>query len=723
MKKILLLFVMSVLSLQFFSCETDYDGDKPVNQTPDINILETSDGNLTDITSSKKTKVQWYSNDPDGAKTIYYYVVTTDTSLVSEQGLEGKTYVLDALPADGENEEGRKYWSSTDKTYAFVSMPYGPYNSDVVYLIDTTFTGSDGNGDGIETNFKAVWSKFFVYGVDENGATTQIHSKIFRRTNRIPKHPMVFSNKLGLNGFDKYWMTVGTDSAQMVLPSQTAFWQPYDFKWMGEDPDGPDVELEFKWELWERTDDGLVKVVESNGWSVNYLSKSFSREIFEHNKQGKYRLIVRVRDDAFEESINPATINFEVFAPEFDKGVLLIDDNDPTMYPPPSNITMGNPDAAEVRDFYVSLLEDAGFEPAENASDPMKGYTISTFSSAIDTTGYEYVYDIDPTTGDTLDVTEVPIERAYYSPDVRELTRYNLVIIASDDRSNARGVDFAGQPPFTGYNQYLSSLLDVGGNLFILGPSVLMGKLYTSPDQIPINAYKEPFRQVFDPNAQVVANISDGTKNFFNKYFGIYSMIFPEQKTYFFDNSSGQLCADHYLTDNYDFVGTDVYSHVTDDNFKPLKIDSARVSKAWWDKSIGTRIQRLALKDGGTVFTGVPTFEAYKGEVIYKYRSIYDIQPQDENYSYEINGTDTLKHYLWNWNYVTGEIHQEDGNPVPVLRRSGSVATRFISEGSIFKTAFFGVPTYFLDNSENQVNDMFRTMIEWFDIENNGGSK
>jgi hypothetical protein len=405
--------------------------------------------------------VQWYSNDPDGAKTIYYYTVTTDTSLLAEN-------ILTALPADGENEEGRKYWSSTDKTYAFVSMPYGPYNSDVVYMIDTTFTGSDGNGDGIETNFKAVWSKFFVYGVDENGATTQIHSKIFRRTNRIPKHPMVFSNKLGLNGFDKYWMTVGTDSAQMVLPSQTAFWQPYDFKWMGEDPDGPDVELEFKWELWERTTSGLELVVESNGWSVNYLSKSFSREIFEHNKQGKYRFIVRVRDDAFEESINPSTINFEVFAPEFDKGVLLIDDNDPNLYPPSGNLYMGNPDAAEIREFYIDLLEFAGLEPAETASDPMKGYTIRTFSSATDTTGYEFEYEIDTITHDTLSVDTIPIIRAFYSPDVRELTRYNLVIIASEDRSNARGVDFAGQPPFTGYNQYLSSLLDVGGNLFIL---------------------------------------------------------------------------------------------------------------------------------------------------------------------------------------------------------------------------------------------------------------
>ena len=72
------------------------------------------------------------------------------------------------------------------------------------------------------------------------------------------------------------------------------------------------------------------------------------------------------------------------------------------------------------------------------------------------------------------------ITRGVYDPSIRDLTRYKLVVIASDDRSNIRGVDFAGEPPYTGYNQYLSQYLDVKGNVFILGNSVLMGKIYAS---------------------------------------------------------------------------------------------------------------------------------------------------------------------------------------------------------------------------------------------------
>ncbi|MFO7810033.1 MAG: hypothetical protein R6V47_01505, partial [Candidatus Delongbacteria bacterium] len=482
-------------------------------------------------------------------------------------------------------------------------------------------------------------------------------------------------------------------------------------------PDGPEVELEFKWELYERTDSDTVFVTGSD-WSVNNLSKSFSREIFDHNKQGKYRLVVRVRDDAFQESIHPASINFEVFAPEFDRGILLIDDTDPDLYPPPDNVSMGNPDAAVVRDFYISLLEDAGLEPVETATDLMRSYTIEKFYAKLDTTGWDYTYEIDPQTGDTLSVDKDPIERAYYSPDVRELTRYKLVIIASDDRSNAKGVDFAGQPPFTGYNEYLSSMLDVGGNLFLMGNSVLMGKLYTSPNQLPINEYEPPFKQVFDPNAPAVGNISSGTREFFNEYLGIYSVTFPEQKTYFFENSPNPP-DDHALTDNYDYIGSTVYEHITDENFKPLRIDPERVNTAWWDKEIGPGwIQKLALKDSATVFTGVPTFEAYKGEIVYKYQSIYDLPKTAENDSFTVDTEmGGIKHFLWNTDYGEGEVHS------PVLKRSGSVATRYVAPGNIFKTAFFAMPTYFLDNSEGQINDMFNTMIDWFDINNDGGSK
>jgi hypothetical protein len=857
--------------MQFFSCSTDYDGPAPENESPIINIYET-----TDVTSSKKTKIQWYGNDIDGNRLTYYYTVTTDTTLNTEN-------VLAAMPLTGTNTEGRKLWTSTQLTYAYISMPYGPYPdpTTTVFEIDTVYT-EPLDGTFVTQRFKAVYSKFFVFGIDENDSTTEISSKIFRRTNRIPKHPMVYSSKLGQNGFDKYWMTVGPDSAYMVLEAPTAFWKPFDFKWMGEDPDGQDVDLEFMWLLLERNrvsgvDIIIDTVATSNGWSVNNLSKSFSKEIWDHNKQGQYAFKVFVRDDAFEESLNHATINFEVFAPEFDKGILFIDDTDPTLYQPTGSLYMGNPETSETtgtRAFYESLLDYAGFEPESIATDPMKGYKIKRFSKGEVFVGWDYEYELqdhddDPGTPDVqVLVDSTAVYRGVYDPSVRELTQYRLVIIASDDRGNLNGVDFAGEPPYTGYNTSLSSLLDVGGNLFIAGPSVLMGKLYASPNQLPINKYLEPFRIVFDGYASALQGLSAGTEDFFNKYFGIYSTTFPEQKTYFTDLSSTQLCADHYLADNYDFIGSTVYEHISDPMIKPLRIDSAMVKLAWWDRTVAGKIQKLALKDKGTVFTGIPTFEAYKGEVIYRYQSIYDLPVRDQNYSYEINGADTLTHYLWNkrfrveefesspnfatqttignwtqeavvaerwatntttpfsllrslksgviaandtsdvfvsnvellsegtisfayrtssyidpadsltgdvlnfyidgvnmsaleetklwcgenewrqvsynlgsgkhnfkWQYLKGGAGPGGSDAVwidkllitdtysPVLRRSGSVGTRYVAEGDIFKTAILTIPLYFLDNTNNQVSDMFKTMVEWFDINNDGGSK
>lgn len=724
MKKILMMIPVIAVSLQFFSCSTDYEGTKPENQVPVINIYDTND-----ITSSKTTKIQWYGNDSDGMKMKYYYTVTTDTTLSADG-------VKTALPVGGLDEDGNPNWSVTENTYAWISMPYGPYHSETVFLDSALYDPATYPLITDSITFKAVWSKFFVYGVDEAGEETETQWKYFKRTNRIPKHPMVYSTKLGLNGFDKYWMTVGPDSAQMVLPAQTPFWKNFDFKWMGEDPDGTDVELEFMWELWEReriseVDNYISLAASSGGWSVNNLSAAFDDEIFNHNKQGKYAFIVRVRDDAKEESVNPATINFEVFAPEFDKGILLIDDTDPALYIPPEVAPtdikiMGNPNPVAVRSFYEELLADAGFEPDSIASEPLNGYKIKRFQKGTEFVGYDYIWgddDGNPATPEVI-VDSTAVYRGVYDPNIRELSQYRLVIIASDDRGNINGVDFAGEPPYTGYNSLLSSYLDVGGKVFMLGSSALMGKQYTSPNQLPVHQYMEPYRYVFDNYAAVGQGISGSTEGFFSAYFGIYSMTFPEQKTAYVENVPNPALqnADYKYSDNHDFIGTTIYEHISDsEGFKELEIDSVKVNDTFFDRGKGVMTYKYALKDNGTVFTGVPTFESFKGEVVYRYKSIYDLPKTDYNsdLAFEYNETtgDTLFHSLL-WRDV------ETDETGPVLRRSGSVATRYIAEGENgYKTAFFAVPTFYLDNSENQVSDMFKAMIDWFDINNDGGTK
>jgi len=799
---------------------------------------------FSNITNSS-TKVQWYGNSNDSTDLLYYYCATTDTTLSNSNALSALNNTL---------------WKNTENNYAFVSFTMVPFNSSVVYTDSATYTVIGENGDTLSVQTKAVYSKLFVYGIDDYGAASDVKSIIYRRVNQLPKFPMVFSEKLGVKGFEKYWITIGSDSAQMVLPAETEFWQPIDFKWMGEDPDGYDVKLEFKWELWERTKKGKNLVCQSAGWSENYLSVSFDDEIFNWNKQGKYTFKVYVRDDALEESLNHATVNFEVFSPTFDKGILLIDDTDPTLYPPPDALTMGNPDAAVTRNFYEDVLEYADYKPEGEVTDSLSLYRVKRFEKGIEFIGFEYIYwddDGNPATPEVV-IDSTAIYRGVYSPSIRELIKYRLVIIVSDDRNDINGVDFRAEPPYAGYSRLLGDYLNAGGKAFLLGPSVLMGKFYSNG--IPINGYAPPFKTIYYEDGDEASVSFD---DLMSKYFGIYSITFPEQKTYYTvpGTSQTQYCTDSEYAGNYDFIGVNKYDNITDLTDDIIRIDSTKVNDYWYNIGPTTsqqgRIRVHALKDNGTVFTGVPTIEVIKGERIYGYHSIFDLDNPDYNesdYSFELDGTDTLKHYLWNkkyttesfeifaltssfftwtqepvnykwvikttpsysgakclkssdtlhvgdwmkasvtvvlngagsvsfayktlttdslvagsglnfliddvsvigtdqllwrgdknWRKVTYKLpagthklswrYEKSGSALEtdavwidyidvvdehyskVLQKSGTVATRYIADGDQYRTAFFGLPTFFLDNSSNQVSDMFKAMIDWFDLE------
>jgi hypothetical protein len=641
---------------------------------------------FSNLTNSS-TKVQWYGNSNDSTNLTYHYCVSTDTAITNSNALS----VLNS-----------SLWKTTENNYANVSFTMVPFNSSVAYVDSTTYT------------IKAVYSKIFVYAIDRYGAVSDVKSFVYLRINQRPKFPMVYSSKLGVNGFSEYFHTIGPDSTQMVLPAQTEYWKPFDFKWTGSDPDGYDVKLEFKWELWERTTKGNSLVCQSEGWNANNLSVSFDDEIYNWNKQGKYSFKVYVRDDTFEQSENNATVNFEVFTPSFDKGILVLDGNDPDLTSQGTALYMGNPDAAEARNFYEGMLRSSGYAPEGEATDSLHLYRISRFEAVIDTVGFDYFYyddDGDPSTPEVVD--SLLVTRGLYKPDIEELVKYRLVIILSDDRSDTKGVDFNGAPPYTAYTRALEVYLNAGGKVFIAGPSVLMGKYYSSPYQLPISEYKAPFSCDFDGFADSAQRVKAETELFFYKYFGISSMTFPEQKTYYTEitgTNTMQYSADHYLADNYDFIGVEKYTMVTDPSFKNAGMDTVRVNDAWFSVAgTGGRIRSHALKDNGTVFTGIPSFRTSAGENIYKYKSIYDLPRITGNDSLSIDENGQT-HYLWNMNKVTGEVHS------PVLQRSGTVAARYAHESGIYKTAFFGFPLYFMDNSSNQMTDMFKAMIDWFDL-------
>jgi|GEM_PF-1234366 len=635
-------------------------------------------------------KVQWYGNSNDSTNLSYYYCVTTDTTLTNQAAM---TVLNSSL------------WKTTQYNYANVSFTMSAYNSSTVFIDSTT------------SYTKIVYSKFFVYGIDVYGSVSEVKSKVFGRVNQIPKYPMVYSEKLGINGFSQYWFTVGPDSSQIILPAATEYWEPIDFKWTGDDPDGDESKLEFKWELWERTaKKGEVLVTQSAGWSVNNLSKSFDDEIYNWNDQGKYAFKVYVRDDAFEQSLNHATVNFEVFAPTFDKGILFIDDTDPTLTESPSYLYyQGNPVASDVGTMYRSFLEDAGF--TENNTDPLKDYDIVKFQIVTELVRIDTTWVITGT-DTTFYIDNVYVNK--YSPDLETMLKYRMIVTASEDRSNENGIDFNGTDDNPGYSEYLGNYLEVGGKAFIIGHSALMK---TQPYRMAVNDYSDPVRQIFDPYAVSTTDIADVTLNFFRDYFGIYAMTFPETKTWFsqglWNVRPSSVPIDYFLQDNYDFIGITKYDSITDITVAGIKVDSTKVNDSWIDflQQVGPNFYLipLSLKDNGTVLTGIPTIEAFKGEPVYKYKSVYDLPVVggDPDTVYDTDANGTVYHSL---RYIDPVLTDGDNSGV-VTRKTGSVATRYVADGDQYRTAFFAFPLYYMNNTNGEVSDMFNAMIDWFDLE------
>ena len=673
MKKIMLVFIVLFASMLFFSCSGEYDGSMPPNSEPKLMIYDTSD----DI-SNMKTRVQWYGNDQDGTSMTYFYCVTTDTLMENSEAAAA----LAGL------------WNETSDSYVDISMPFAPFPLETTPMFMDTTTYID-TVEAIEVQREIVFSKFFLYGVDEEDGETSIVSKIFGRTNKIPKHPMVNSRKLDVNGFDEYWFTIGPDSATMVLNQATSFWEPLDFRWMGEDPDGPEVNLEFKWELWALNADGTDNeiIAQSTGWSISYLSVQFSNVISSYDDEGKYSFRVWVRDDALEESENHSTINFEVFAPQLNKGILYLDDTDDSKFNwsldiPPVEYKKytGNPDGAEVNAMYEEFLQDAGYYPD---------------------------YDDDPADSLRLiqdyDVFEFvpPSSLELYQPSLKILSRYRLVVIASEDRTRSTGIDYAS------YKEQLIDYMNIGGKVMVIGHSSLLLA------DLNIDKYEEPVRDILS-NARY---LNGDMSTFFYNYFGVYSYSTGESKTHFVPAmyAIGHLLnpSDFYLTENYDFVGVTKYDHITDAGIGELKFDSAQVNKFWKDyvTDLGPFtdvVFELALKENGTVLTGIPAFEAFKGEIVLKYQSIYDLDFETGSDSTTVDEGGVVHALDW-YNPASADVINPSSGPV--LRKTGAIATRYISDGDIFRTAYIGFPLVFMDNTDGKVSDLFTAMIDWFDLE------
>jgi len=518
MKKLIIVSLMTVITMILLvSCETEYDGPDPVNQSVTIGFYQT-----TDTISNQTTRVSWYANDPDGYNLRFKYLVTSDLTL------DNNTCLTAQLSDD-------EQWLETDVQFADVSFPFIGDSYFHVTDLDTMIINLDSLGIPIDTVFidttifvERLDSKFFLYALDENNDSTSVVSKRFTRENRKPDSPMLKSTKLDVQDIEENHFII--DDPILILEAPTSNWSEVDFRWQGRDPDGQDVDLEFRWELYAEiilTDttsrDTLLEA--SNGWSGSYLTASFSSTIKYYadnadSLKNNYKFVVRVRDDALEESAEPTIVEFLGFVPVFKKSILVIDDTDDGEFNPEKR--RGNPDGLVVDAKYESLLNSAGYQ--ENLPND-----------------------------DQFDYDVWHVAEGQGLPLLVDLTNYRLIILHSEDRKNAGGINFVN------YASEMSQYLDVGGKLFSIGNSILIeGELASNNYAIP--AKKEVYVDYL-------------TDDFFYKYLGLFSYTEGEhyQRNTGWDKPGYQ---------NYDFIGADPFDHTLDTLYS-MRLDTAIVNDYW----------------------------------------------------------------------------------------------------------------------------------------------
>ena len=714
MKKLYMIVVTIVASLLFFSCsEDEYEGSATANQAPELAIYNTSE-----IISNKNTEVKWYANDVDGYKMTFHYLITSDTSFAG--GSNDLAKINSAIDSVGNVIGKNMRWHDTKESYAKVSMPFERYNSDQLFekfVIHDSLTTPDSLGNPIPDSLRIVYSKFFVYGTDESGKATNVESKIFGRTNNRPDFPVIKSDKLGVLGNAKPDWELSAEKAIMVMAEATAQWKDIDFQWVGKDQDGPDVTLEFSWALYRNSyfDENGDEVVEEvlldsssfapyqsieipgvadnnlrdykvdpliegsgDGWDENIRNCDFSSVIFDQQKVGWYTFKLHLRDDAGQEAADYAYVKFMAFTPSFTKDILIIDDTDDNLH----TEGRGNPNAVDVEAFYDSMMEG-----------------IADYD-------YEKINFEKPSTS-----TEP------YYPTLEKLAEYRLVIITSDDRSTSSGIDF------NKYKKSIASYLDIGGKVWVIGSSsFLLGRSFD-------DSYSLPNRHVLMDLSGSVPQPSD---SLLAEYFGLSTITYGEsyEKIRYEEKDA------RVNFGNYDFVGTGTYDHCEDD-LKPMIVDTAKVNDAWWKTKYtggGSKFKESwFIKENGSLLPNITTIEPLEAEICLSYTSVFDLP--------KVEGNDTLvynplrndfEHSLyrpykrWTEDYTGGTEDVwidtlENGSAVNpfVYRKEGAVGARYIGTNDAFRTAYFSIPLFFMDDSEGSVKHNFSEMINWFRLELN----
>ena len=345
----LAVFVTLALMGLYWGCDR-LSGDPDPNQLPEVRFINVP---LDSTTFSFAPVVRWIGYDPDGMVVAYQYHDDSTQAAVDayEAGDNALRTYIEGLPDSA--------WVTTYQT------------SDTIYL-------RRGENDSITQHV------FMVRCVDDLGGISPARVRTFFRTNNAPDTPKV------------KWLLDATllDSVQdyrieYVVPD-TLFWGDtttltypgIGFLWQGTDPDSRElniIPLTFSWVLVCDRDGGGVDTLphpvwdDSNrvsgfasGWSPWSSNTQVTFAAWFADSQwclthlgsyfefdGRYRFLVRSRDDGLTEADTMAVARFTALRPLFDRQLLIVD------WTSTHQFSVGRRPPAEIRAFYDELLPEA----------------------------------------------------------------------------------------------------------------------------------------------------------------------------------------------------------------------------------------------------------------------------------------------------------------------------------------------------------------------------
>lgn len=245
--------------------------------------------------------IHWKGSDKDGFVEFYEYA-----DIVDSTALDAPEYFVDFIPDEA--------WVMTNAT------------SETVYLLTEA-------GD-------TTGHVFYLKCTDDKGLESSVIFQKFFRTNKPPDVPKIkwwdapdttYANDINVNKLVRG--IVGNDTVfydtLFTLENLTDTWNGLGFTWKSTDPDDKDlytIPLQYRYYLEKVPNDTIHEWVATN-WSRDQDVNFYGLE------SGHYKFSVWVRDDGLELCSRPATAVFDVYQPTFEQSILLVNTTDENLDP------------------------------------------------------------------------------------------------------------------------------------------------------------------------------------------------------------------------------------------------------------------------------------------------------------------------------------------------------------------------------------------------------